>query len=364
MADRYPSWLSPTLTVLMIALAYVGLTLARYGGDPLAFVRLGTRFSQGDSQGTEGYDGQFVYYIALDPAGGWRRADVPAYRYQRILYPLLARAMALGQPEAIPWTLIAVNLAALAAGTYATERLLGDYGVSQWYALTYGLYAGQLLALRTDLNEPLSQGLVQWGIYAWQRKKPRLSTLCLGLAVLAKETALVFVVGHLLYLALSGRRRELLAGVLITLLPFAGYQLFLKGWLGAWGLGSGGTGATPFSPAPLGGLLSIGAVSGRALLLFLLIMIPLVVAPAVWCLWAAGRDAIRRDWHPVSLMLLTNSLTLLFLPQSTWREVAAMLRLSIGLVAATVLYGGLKRLPRTLNYSLFWLASLVFLLKE
>jgi len=364
MAKRCPLWLGPTLIAFLIALAYVGLTLARYGGDPLAFARLGTRFSQGDPQGTEGYDGQFAYYIALDPAGGWRRTDVPAYRYQRILYPLLARALALGQPEVIPWTLIAVNLAALAAGTYATERLLGDCGVSRWYALTYGLYAGQLLTLRTDLNESLSQALVQWGLYTWQRKQPGLGALCLGLAVFAKETALIFVVGYLLYLALSDHQRELLVGVALTLLPFAGYQLFLKSWLGDWGLGSGGAGATPFSPVPLGGLLSIGAVSGRALLLLLLIMIPLVVVPAVWCLWAAGRDAARQDWHPVSLMLLINSLALLFLPQSTWREVAAMLRLSIGLVAAAVLYGGLKRSSRTLNYSLFWLASLVFLLKE
>lgn len=364
MADHRPSWLGPTLTVFLVALIYVGLTLARHGGDPLAFVHLGTRFSRGDLQGTEGYDGQFAYYIALDLAGGWRRVDVPAYRYQRILYPLLARTLALGQSEAIPWTLIAVNLAALAAGTYATEQLLRDYGVSRWYALTYGLYAGQLLALRADLNEPLSQALVQWGIYAWQRKKPGCSALCLSLAVLAKETALVFVAGYLLHLALAGRRRELLPATAITLLPFGAYQLFLRWWLGDWGLGSGGAGATPFSPVPLGGLLSIGVISGRALLLFLLIMVPLAVAPALWGLWAAGRDAARRDWHPVPLMLLTNALALLFLPQSTWREVAAMLRLSIGLVAATVLYGGLKRSYRTLNYSLFWLSSLVFLLKE
>jgi len=132
-------WLRPWVIVLVLALAYVGLTLARYEGDPLIFALVGTQYSgrgyaQSDPQGTQGYDGQFAYYIARDPAGGWRYCDVPAYRYQRILYPLLAWALALGQPGVVPWTLVALNVAALVGGTYFTERLLETRGVSRWYA--------------------------------------------------------------------------------------------------------------------------------------------------------------------------------------------------------------------------------------
>ena len=159
--------LRPWLVVLVLVLAYVGLTLARYQGDPLAFALPGTRYSQSDPQGTWGYDGQFAYYIARDPAGGWRYCDVPAYRYQRILYPLLARALAWGRPEAVAWTLIALNVVALAGGTYFTERLLATWGVSRWYALAYGLYGGLVAGLRLDLSEPLAYGLVQAGLWVW-----------------------------------------------------------------------------------------------------------------------------------------------------------------------------------------------------
>ena len=85
--------LGPALVILLISSALVGVVIWRLGGDPLALARIGARFSAGDPQGTQGYDGQFVYYIALDPnpAAVAPRLDVPAYRYQRILLPLLAR---------------------------------------------------------------------------------------------------------------------------------------------------------------------------------------------------------------------------------------------------------------------------------
>src|SRR5690606_40616249 len=82
-------------------------------GSPLALVTLGTRFSDGDLQGetgTEGYDGQFVYYIARDPGDAERFLDVPAYRFQRILLPILGRVLAFGQNDLLPWSLLLINL--------------------------------------------------------------------------------------------------------------------------------------------------------------------------------------------------------------------------------------------------------------
>ena len=46
--------------------------------------------------GPVGYDGQFLLYIALAPVDAQEYIDNPAYRYTRILYPLIARAIALG----------------------------------------------------------------------------------------------------------------------------------------------------------------------------------------------------------------------------------------------------------------------------
>ena len=44
-----------------------------------------------------GYDGQFFLAIALDPVKARHYVDAPQYRYSHILYPMLARAVALGR---------------------------------------------------------------------------------------------------------------------------------------------------------------------------------------------------------------------------------------------------------------------------
>ena len=81
--------LRPWMLVTAAATVYLAIVVALHEGDPLALATVGTRFSEGNPHGTEGYDGQFNYYIARDPLGARELVDVPAYRYQRILYPCL-----------------------------------------------------------------------------------------------------------------------------------------------------------------------------------------------------------------------------------------------------------------------------------
>jgi len=354
----------PWLISLLAAVIYVAIVLALHGWDPLALVKVGTRYSELDPQGTEGYDGQFAYYIALNPMGAVPHIDVPAYRYQRILYPMLARLLGLANPAFIPWAMLAVNLAALAAGTYLTEKLLEHFGVNPLYALTYGLFPGLLLSVRLDLNEPLSYGLVQAGIYAYERKRPILGAGLMGLACLAKETALLFVAGYLVAFVLSKDWASLRWLILLGGGPEALLQFSLKRWLGDFGLGSGGAGASPFSFVPFGGLMAVGWVKLKALALWLAILGPTVVLPVLAILALLAYRFWRGERHPIAFCLAVNALALLFLPFSTWREFLAMWRVMIGFVAATVLYGAVIKSRRILNYSLFWLALLVFLLKE
>jgi hypothetical protein len=368
------------MVVLVLALAYVALTLARYGGDPMMFVLAGTRYSQNDPRGSWGYDGQFAYYIACDPAGGCPRCDVPSYRYQRILYPILAWALALGQRALIPWALIAINVAALAGGVYFTERLLEAHRMSRWYALTYGLYGGLVAGLRLDLTEPLAYGLVQAGLWAWvkqeARNKGQEERGCLrfeigdwglglfALSALAKETALIAVGGLLFYLALQRRWWEAVKLGLVAGVPFAVWQGVLWAWLGAPGVGAGGAMATSFEVIPFWGLLSVAKVDLRVFGVLLAIVGPLFVLPTVWALIISVRDLWRGRRHPWVTILLLQAAVLPFLPNSTWREPLAMVRLGVGLVAATLLYGALRRSRRILAFSFFWLATLALLIDE
>src|SRR4051812_3536269 len=66
-----------------------------------------------------GYDGQFAYFLALDPVNARYYMDRDAYRYTRILYPITARLVALGNREWVLLALILVNWLAITAGTWA-----------------------------------------------------------------------------------------------------------------------------------------------------------------------------------------------------------------------------------------------------
>jgi hypothetical protein len=356
--------LRPWHIVGLVALAYVALTLARYGGNPVQFALVGTRYDPGVAGGTWGYDGQFAYQIARDPLGASRFLDVPAYRYQRILYPLGAWTLAVGQGALIPWTLIAINWLALVAGTRFTEDILAGRGTSRWYALGYGLFGGLMMAVRLDLTEPLAYALAQAAVLSYERGRWRSAAGWLALAALAKETTLLVAAGFLLSFALSRRWRSLIEWAVIVGVPFAAWQVILRVELGAWGIGSGGALATPFEVIPYRGLWSLAAVNTRAFVLIALIMIPMALLPGLVALVAALHDMARRDVHPLVCLLLMNALVIPFTPQSTLREPLGMLRFIVGLVMAVILWGAYRKSRRALNYSLLWIATLVFAVNE
>ena len=51
-------FLKPWHIVGLVALGYIALTLARYGGNPMQFALVGSRFDLSVAGGTWGYDGQ------------------------------------------------------------------------------------------------------------------------------------------------------------------------------------------------------------------------------------------------------------------------------------------------------------------
>jgi hypothetical protein len=355
----------PALCVLLLATAYLAWFFFQNGSDPLAFAYLGTRFEKGDPSGTEGYDGQFNYYIARDPNPERVQPylDSPAYRYQHILYPLLARALALGNPAAIPWTLIAVNLACLFAITFFTGELLAVRGASRWGGLIFGLWAGLLGAVRLDLSEPLALLLVilaLWIAGTDLERKLALCALLLALAMLAKETMVPFVLGWFAWLLLR-RRIGGAALILSALAPYAGMQLWLWTVFGAPGVGSGGAGATPFEWIPFAGLFKIAGASLPAFAALSIVYLPGLLFPAVFGLAAPLADWIRRRINPEGLLLLANAAMIAFAPFSTFREPLGILRLACGLILCMGLYAAVKKFGWWNKLGLAGLAYLVFL---
>jgi len=249
------------------------------------------------------------------------------------------------------------------AGTWLTEEILAGRGASRWYALSYGLFGGLMMSVRLDLTEPLAYALVQVAILSYERHHGRGTAVWLALAALTKETTLLVAAGFFLSWALSRRWRDLIGWAIIIGLPFAALQVFLRVWLGEWGVGSGGYMATPFEWIPYRGLWSLPISNARVLAL-VIVVVSMAVLPGLVLLIAALRDLLKRDWHPLVCILLVNALVIAFAPQSTMREPLGMMRFIVGLVAAVIAWGAYRRSHRALNYSLLWIATLALAIDE
>jgi hypothetical protein len=349
----------PALIALGVGCLYAGWRLAAADWDARSLAEL-----PGEAATAQGYDGQFTYYIALDPSPlrVSSRLDVPSYRYQRILYPLLARFLALGNAEAIPWSLVAVNIMAQFLGTWAVAEALAGYGVWPGYALAYGLWVGLVVGVGTDLTEPCAYALAAAGWLALQRDRDFAAPALFGLGLFAKETIGIFWAAAFAADVIQKAPRRRLIGMVAGGSAFGVWQLWLWRTFGTPGLGSGGALATPFEWVPFMGLWRIATVSVPVLLVFVLIFGPSVVLPSSWGIFASLRSARNGARQPEVFALLLNAAVIPFLPFSTFREPLGIVRVASGLVLATLLFAGRYNLRRPLNYSLFWSGLLVILL--
>lgn len=325
----------PTLIVFGACLLFVLVMLRQGGWDPTYFID---------------YDGYFSSEIALHGFEVTAVFDRPAYRFQRIFYPMVARALGLARPEIIPWTLIIVNLAAITIGTWFTEELLDDLGASRWYALIYGLYGGQFVALRTNLNEPLAQMLVAGAMLAYSRERRGWAVLAFALAALTKETALIFLAAYLLY-HLYFRQWRWAISLSLAVIPYFLYQFWIQQWLGQSGL----AGSEPFLWIPLQGWFQASQVNLLAFLLISIPIVPMSILPTFMAIGLSLRSLGQGLVQPIVLCLLLNGVFILFLPSLTFMESSAMVRVTQGLVVSMVLYGALVKSGRVLNYSFLWI---------
>jgi hypothetical protein len=356
----------PWMVALVVCSVYVVIVIIRHNGDSLALVTIGTQFSQGipeESGGTEGYDGQFVYYIARDPVSASQHLDVPAYRFQRILLPISARILAFGQEALLPWSLLFINLASLAIGTLILENLLQQYEVNRWYALTYGLTIGIAGSVRLSLPEPLAYSLVLAGILLMSREKWLLGSVAFAFAGLAKETTLLFPAAYIMY-HLVRRKWHPAIILVLSFVPFALWQIILYIQIGAFGIGSGGAKATPFEAIPFAGIARIitevpAAIRLEVLIIFGAILLPFVILPTLWALKKCWADRANRAVY--LYLLFANAAIMLFVPFSTYREPIGILRFIVGLQIVVILYAASRHNIRVLRYTTLWITTALFM---
>jgi hypothetical protein len=205
--DRAVRITSPWSVAAIVAVFYALLMAPGLAQNPYQFVNIGTQyFKKGHSSSIIkeharpihrriGYDGQFYYFLAVDPTHGKDYMDAPGTIYSRIGYPITVRALSAGNPTLVPYMMVLVNVLAAIGGTLAVAFFLRRYGLPPAFALLYGLFPGLVLSVLRDLTEPLAFGLAAAALLVFDaRSKRRLlaSAALFGLAMLTRETVALF----------------------------------------------------------------------------------------------------------------------------------------------------------------------------
>ncbi len=250
---------SPLWPALAAAVAYGILLLAvlsRHNFDTAYLVQAGDAFA--DPQRTPpglsilpnspGYDGQFYYRLALAP---WSsaitdfgiRLDNPAYRQQRILYPVAAWALSLGRPSAVPTAMVLLNYAALCALGFVGGLYARSVGRNALWGIVFPFYVGFVFTVTKDLTEALAALLLLAALCLTHVRRWGLAGAILALAVLARETVVVVAAAALAVWAIERLRRQQPKAdprfFLPPLLVWAVWQTWLRATWGVWPLLAG-----------------------------------------------------------------------------------------------------------------------------
>ena len=321
----------PALVVALLYILFIGLEALIHRHGVLYYIHIGARFALHEPKAAPGYDGQFYYQIARDPLHAAQFLDHPPYRYQRIVYPMLVAALSLGQASIIPYMLLVVNFVSIVLGTELLARLLIKHNLSPWFSLAFGLYFGQASSFIFDTTEPLTYFLVCLGLFLMVRKRPTVAGITMGLAVLSRETALLFplgyLIGHLYYRRWQMALRLFLLSVMPTIVWYAIIALLFKA--------TGVTTAPAFQLIPFGGLFYFAHDTYRFHSLIILMLIPTLLS---WFLIIKG--ALRHRWkNEAWLIWLVNLVLVTCMSPLSYVELISAGRLSTGLVLAMLFYG-------------------------
>lgn len=207
---------------LLLGSLYIARSLAVTDWDPSLFAAFGEdavptreyaeeRLGEVYLRSAQGHDGKFFFVQANDP---WLLhpedhafvLDHPAYRSQRMLYPMLAGGAGALSPEAILWGMILVNLLALVVGTWVVARIALEAGGSAWWGLAFTLNVGLVSEMAIGGAGVVAAAALFAAVLAFMRDRYTAGVICLTLSVLARETMVLSAVGIALYLVWRSRK--------------------------------------------------------------------------------------------------------------------------------------------------------------
>jgi hypothetical protein len=172
-----------------------------------------------------GHDGQQFYAIARAPFRPQQMAPIlhdPAYRYRRILYPLLGWVVAPHGGNALVLALAGIGL--LGVGLSAAS-LAALPGARPWLPLIVAVTPGVVAALALTLSDSLALGFTLAAFAAAAHRRWWLVIVMLVLAVLGRESMLLAAFALALTPGMPARFRT--ATVAAPALALAGWTVWL-----------------------------------------------------------------------------------------------------------------------------------------
>ncbi len=223
-------WLAASLPWAALLAAFVlvsGLVLLeeiheRGGGRPDNLIQVSQYFAKDPrwvpsgahlQETGYGYDGQFFLYMAQDPwasKGARANLDSPAYRYQRMLYPLFLNLLSGGDKERLPQLMLVVNVLCVLGAFVVVVLLARRLGAAWPWALFFFCGYGLIQPAYLGLSEPLANLLLALSLYGLAAGWLWWAAFTLSLMVLTRESYMVLPMVGTLRAALL-RRWEFLA---------------------------------------------------------------------------------------------------------------------------------------------------------
>jgi hypothetical protein len=210
-----PRWRVPLCCALIAVTTSLAGALAVIGPhdfNPSVLIHMSTEPMAGVARATDPdfvivpspghYDGVYYYAIGRDPLARGNEhtlIDLGGYRYEHPGFGWLAWLASAGQPQALPWAMLAAALACVGIAGTAAALLAADVGISPWWGLAVGFSPGLVFSVTVVTSEPAGLAALLVSILAWRRGRRFVAALALIAACLIKEPFLLVPVGIAIY---------------------------------------------------------------------------------------------------------------------------------------------------------------------
>lgn len=345
------------LITIVVYGTFAALVLRRNAFDASRFIVAGDEFTdpadapKGLSVAARapGYDAQFYYRLALAPLSTATRVagirfDYPVYRAQRIGYPMLVRLLSGANPQAIPWVMLLVNIAAVGAIAATAATIVTRW----WTALAVALFPGFLLTISRDLVELVEIAFLLLALRFLLSRRIAVAVLFLTLAVLTKETAVLFAIAAGVATLVRQRAIARASAFAIPVAAYIGWKLWL---FRLWNLPPN-LGASEHFTLPFAGVASVMHGANRLLAIEAVIIALFTIIVVVAFRSSRAAAPVKLAWVAYAALFIT-------LGAEFWWEDWSFLRAASGYAVFGTLIAvesESHRVPVVLLVAASWLA--------